>query len=504
MQEVDVPGGFSATATGEGVSRSARHAGVAVGWAVVVTGTAQFMAALDNLVVTMALPVIREKLHAGLAGLQWTVNAYTLSFAVLLLTGAALGDRFGRRRMFVVGLVLFTLSSAAAALAPNIGTLIAARALQGAGGALLVPLSLTLLGAAVTPERRNAALGLWGALGGLTVAIGPLVGGAVVQGMSWQWIFWINVPLGLVLAPLARTRLRESHGPSRPLDLPGLVSASLGSLGIVFGLVRANQLGWGSAQVVASFAGGALLLAAFFARERRTSAPMLPLRLFSHRGFTFVNVASLFMSFGMFGSIFLLAQFMQTVQHLSPVSAGLRTLPWTGMPVLVAPLAAKLAERFGGRILVAVGLALQAGGLLWMAAILRPTLPYGDVVPAFVLSGVGMALFFVPVASLVLSSVANEEHGIASGVNNSVRELGGVLGIAVLGAVFAGSGGYASGASFVAGLVPAVAVGAAVVSLGFLAALAIPRLRARRATSVAPCSAVAGARPEIVLESATP
>ncbi len=449
-------------------------------WAVAVTGAAQFMAALDNLVVTMALPVIREKLHAGLAGLEWTVNAYTLTFAVLLLTGAALGDRFGRRRMFLVGLTLFTVASAAAALAPSIGALIAARAVQGAGGAMVVPLSLTLLSASVPAEKRNMALGIWGALGGLAVAIGPLVGGAVVQGVSWQWIFWLNVPIGLALLPMARLRLGESRGSSGALDLPGVLLASLGLFGVVLGLVRGGQAGWTSPEVFASFAGGAILLAAFVAWERRAPVPMLPLRLFRSRQFSVVNAVALLMSFGMFGSIFLLAQFLQTVQHLSPLAAGVRTLPWTGMPVLVAPLAGLLVDRLGGRALIATGLALQATGLAWMAIVLSPTTPYLDFVPAFVLSGVGMALFFVPVASVVLTSVGRADEGVASGTNNAVRELGGVLGISVLGAVFSGLGGYASGATFVAGLVPAVTVGAVVVGVGALAALALGR-RARRA-----------------------
>ncbi|MCU1489900.1 MAG: transporter, partial [Acidimicrobiaceae bacterium] len=374
-------------------------------WAIALTGAAQFMAALDNLVVTTALPVIRTKLHAGLAGLEWTVSAFTLTFAVLLLTGAALGDRFGRRKMFMVGLGLFTLSSAGAALAPNIAVLVAARALQGAGGALVVPLSLTLLSSAVPAERRNVALGIWGALGGLAVAVGPLVGGAVVQGLSWQWIFWLNVPIGAALIPLARLHLPESRGARRPIDLAGAALASLGLLGAVFGLVRGGTSGWTSTPVLAGFAAGAVLLFAFVLRERRTAAPMLPLRLFRNRQFSAVNVVAMLMSFGMFGAVFLLAQFFQTVQHFTPLGAGLRTLPWTGMPVLVAPIAGLLLDRVGGRVLVAIGLSLQAMGLGWMALVLSPHMPYIDVVPAFALSGVGMALFFVPVASLVLAAV---------------------------------------------------------------------------------------------------
>ncbi|HXZ82305.1 MAG TPA: DHA2 family efflux MFS transporter permease subunit [Acidimicrobiales bacterium] len=459
------------------IARSSCRSRSTVFWAVLVTGVAQFMAALDNLVVTMALPVIRRSLGTGLAGLEWTVNAYTLSFAVLLLTGAALGDRFGRRRMFVVGLVLFTVSSAAAALAPNIDALVAARAFQGAGGALIVPLSLTLLSAGVPAGRRNVALGIWGALGGLAVAVGPLVGGAVVEGLSWQWIFWINVPVGIALLPLARLRLEESYGDHRPLDGRGVALASAGLLGVVFGLVRGGALGWTSVEVLTGFAVGAAALVAFVAAERRSAHPMLPLGLFRRRGFAVVNGVAVLMSFGMFGSIFFLAQFLQTVQHYSPLSAGIRTLPWTAMPVVVAPLAGALVERLGGRALIATGLALQAIGLGWIAVVLAPTTPYADFIPAFVLSGVGMALFFVPVASVVLGAVPRVAEGVASGTNNALRELGGVLGVSVLGAVFTSFGGYASVASFVTGLVPALCVGVGVVAAGAVLAHLLPGRR---------------------------
>src|ERR1700678_3958344 len=254
-------------------------------WTFAVTSAALFMASLDNLVVTTALPSIRDHLHASLQGVQWTVSAYTLTFAVLLLTGAALGERFGRRRMFTAGLALFTAGSAAAALAPGIGALIAARAVQGMGAAMLIPLTLTLLSAAVPPQRRGMALGIWGAVGGLAIAIGPLVGGAVVEGASWQWIFWLNVPIGIVLIPIARIRLTESHGPATSLDLPGLLLASVGLLGIVLGVVRGNGYGWTGLTVLPPLVIGALLVAAFIGWELRTREPMLPMQLFRSRGF---------------------------------------------------------------------------------------------------------------------------------------------------------------------------------------------------------------------------
>src|SRR6476659_4573406 len=296
-------------------------------WTFAITSIALFMVSLDNLVVSTAIPVIRVDLHASLESLSWTVNAYTLTFAVLLLTGAALGDRFGRRRMFAIGVSIFTLASVAAALAPNVEVLNVARAVQGLGGAIVMPLTLTILSAAVPPERRGLALGAWGAIGGLAIAFGPIVGGAVVEGASWQWIFWLNVPIGIVLLPVARLRLTESRGPSTSLDLPGLVLASVGLLGIVLGVVRGNDHGWTSVTVLPPLVIGALLVAAFIGWELRAREPMLPLQLFRSRGFAVTNAASLLMFFGMFGSIFLLAQFLQVVQHYSPLQAGLRTLP---------------------------------------------------------------------------------------------------------------------------------------------------------------------------------
>src|SRR5919201_1355059 len=348
-------------------------------WTFTITSIALFMVTLDNLVVTTALPVIRRDLHASLSQLEWTVNAYTLTFAVLLLTGPALGA--------------------------------------------------------------------WGGISGLAVAFGPLVGGAVVDGISWHWIFWLNVPIGLIVAPLALTKLQETYGPSKRLDLRGLALASTGLFGIVWGLVRGNQVGWGSAEIVGALVAGALVLAAFVAWELRASAPMLPMRFFRNRTFSLANGVSLFMSFGMFGSIFLLAQFFQTVQGYSPLGSGLRILPWTAMPMIVAPIAGALSDRIGGHKLLGAGLARPAAGLAWIAAVSTPTTPYADLVGPFTISGIGMGLFFAPVANVVLSSVRPQEEGQASGANNAIRELGGVFGVAVLASVFSSYGGYGSPAA---------------------------------------------------------
>jgi EmrB/QacA subfamily drug resistance transporter len=454
-------------------------------WAFAITSLALFMTTLDNLVVTSAIPVIRRDLSAGLAGLEWTVNAYTLSFAVFLLTGAALGDRFGRRRMFAAGIALFTAASAAAALALSIAVLDAARAVQGLGGALVTPLTLTILSAAVPKEKRGLALGAWGGISGLAVAFGPLVGGAVIDGLSWQWIFWLNVPFGLLLVPLALRRLDESYGPAMRLDLRGLLLASAGLFGIVWALVRGNPVGWGSLQIVGPLAAGVLVLLAFVAWELRAPAPMLPMRFFRNPTFTLANAVSLFMSFGMFGAIFLLAQYFQTVQGYSPLQSGLRFLPWTLMPMIVAPIAGARSDKVGANKLLGIGLAMQAIGLAWIAMIASPTTPYLEFVAPFLISGIGMAHFFAPVANVVLSSVRPEEEGQASGANNAIRELGGVFGVAILASIFASDGGYGSGQQFIDGMIPAVYTGAAIVAIGALLAFTIGK-RSRGPSPVTP------------------
>ncbi|CAM5474749.1 MFS transporter [Streptomyces tanashiensis] len=451
-------------------------------WALVITSVAGFMAALDNLVVTTALPSIREDLGGGLHDLEWTVSAYTLTFAVLLMFGAALGDRFGRRRLFVTGLAVFTGASAAAALAPGIDALIAARAVQGVGAAIMMPLTLTLLTAAVPAARRGMAFGIWGAVNGLAVAAGPLIGGTLTEHMSWQWIFWLNVPLGLALLPLARLRLAESYGAGARLDIAGTLLASGGLFGIVYGLIRGPLDGWTSATVLTALIAGSALLGGFVHHGIHNKAPMLPMRLFRNRAFSGINAASLLMFLGMFGSIFLLSQYMQGVLGYSPTEAGLRMLPWTGMPMIVAPIAGAVSDRIGGRPVVAAGLALQALGLAWFALVLTPDASYAAQLPALVVSGIGMALYFAPAANLVMSSVRPSEQGIASGANNALREVGGALGVAVMASIFTAQGGYESGQSFVDGLVPALWVGAGAVALGAVAVLFAPsrRQEARR------------------------
>ena len=449
-------------------------------WAVVITGLALFMASLDNLVVSTALPVIRVNLHAGLSGLEWTVNAYTLTFAVLLLSAAAMGERFGRRRIFIIGIAVFTLASAAAALAPSIGVLVAARAVQGAGGAMIMPLSLTLLSAAVPPERRNAALGIWGAIGGMAVAIGPLVGGAVTTGWAWQYIFWLNVPIGLILVPLAWWKLSESRVRASRLDVGGVLLASIGLFGVVYGLVQGNSHGWTSTGVLTSFLVGIAGLAAFVWWELRVESPDAAAAPVQEPGLRRRQRDGHAVQLRDVRLDLLPVPVPPDRPGLLPASAGIRVLPWTGVTMLLAPVVGLLAERFGGKVLVVTGLVFQALGLFWLATIVTPTTPYLDMVPAFVIAGVGMTLFFVPLASLVLGSVPKALEGVASGTNSAFRELGGVLGIAVLGAVFSSSGGYSSGQSYVNGLTPAITVGAVVVAIGAVTAMLVPAVRRSR------------------------
>ncbi|HZU59882.1 MAG TPA: DHA2 family efflux MFS transporter permease subunit [Solirubrobacteraceae bacterium] len=443
-------------------------------WTLGIVSVGLFMVVLDNLVVNVALPSIHRDLGASIQALEWTVNAYVLAYAVFLLTGAALGDRFGRKRMFMVGITLFTLSSAAAAAAPTIDLLIAARALQGLGAAIATPLTLTLLAEAFPAEQRGLALGIWSGISGIAVALGPLVGGAVTQAGSWHWIFWINVPIGAVLVPLAWALLSESRGATRHLDLTGLGLASAGLFGLVYGLVRSQSIGWIHPEVLATLGMGAILLLAFIGHELRTDEPMLPMRFFAHRGFAVTNAVSLSMYFGMFGSIFFLSQFLQNVLGNSPLQAGVKLLTWTGATMVVAPLAGFFSERLGSRPFMIAGLSLQALALAWLASEFSLTLSYANMVIPFILAGSGMALVFAPSANAVLASVRTVETGQASGATNAIRELGGVLGISVLATVFTGAGGYGSRLAFLHGLTPTIWVGVGVLAAGALLAAALP------------------------------
>ncbi len=443
-------------------------------WTLIIVSLGLFMMVLDNLVVNVALPSIRVDLGASIQTLEWTVNAYILAYAVLLLTGAALGDRLGRKRMFIAGIALFTAGSAAAALAPSIDLLIAARAVQGVAAAIVTPLTLTLLAEAFPPEQRGLALGVWSGISGIGVALGPLVGGALTQIASWHWIFWVNVPIGIALIPLAASRLVESRGEVKRLDIPGLALVSGGLFGLVYGLVRSQSLGWSSTEVIVGLAAGTALLVAFVWQELRTAEPMLPMEFFANRGFTVTNAVSIAMYFGMFGSIFFLSQFLQNVLHNTPLQAGVKLLVWTGAVMVVAPAAGFLSERYGSRMFMVAGLGLQAIALGLLAAMAGVDQSYASMVIPFILAGSGMALVFAPSANAVLASVRTAQTGQASGATNAIRELGGVLGIAVLATVFTSHGSYVSPQAYVNGLVPAMWVGTAVLAAGALIALVFP------------------------------
>jgi EmrB/QacA subfamily drug resistance transporter len=456
---------------------TSHHPRGATGWVMALTAIGSLMAALDTLVVTTALSTIRVDLGASVEQLEWTVNAYNLSFAVLLVTGAALGDRFGRRRLYAVGLGLFAAASAACALAPDVGTLIAARAVQGAGAALVLPLGLALLSAAFPAEKRGAAIGIFSAVTGLAVASGPLVGGAVVEGIDWEWIFWLNVPIGLLAIPFVLARVDESRGPDGGLDFPGLGLVSAGALGIVWGLVRSAQAGWGSLEVLGTIGAGLALLAAFIAWEHRAKEPMIPLSLFRSRAFSAGNGAIFFTLASLFTGVYFYAQLLQVGLGYSPLEAGLRLVPWTATFITVAPVAGKLVDRFGERPFMTGGLALQAIGTTWIALIADPAMDYAELVPPFVLAGVGVSMALPAAQNSVLGAVGMESVGKAAGVNSTMRELGGVFGIAVTVAVFAAAGGYASAQAFSDGFQPAILVAAGFAVIGALVGLALPGRR---------------------------
>jgi EmrB/QacA subfamily drug resistance transporter len=472
-----------------GKNRSAQR------WVLAVTAAGSLMVVLDALVVSTALSTIRLDLHASLQQLEWTVNAYTLSFAVLLMTGAVLGDRFGRRRVFCGGIGLFAAASAGCALSPTVGWLIAARVVQGAGAALVMPVALALLSAAFPPQARPKALGVFAGATGLAVPLGPLLGGAVVQGISWPWIFWLNVPIGLALISLALSRVGESFGPSTPIDGPGLALVTAAGLGIVWGLVRGNPAGWGSVEVITALALGVGLTVAFVVWELRARAPMLPMRLFGSRRFSAGNAAIFFHWGSAFGAVFFMAQFLQNGLGYGPLDAGLRLMPWGATTIIVPQIAGALINRFGERPFIVAGMSLQAACMAWIALIATPHLAYWQLVAPLVLSGAGVAMSLPAAQSAVLTSVAPQDIGRASGTFSTLRQLGGAFGVAVLVAVFAGAGSYASPQAFNDGFAPAIAACGVLALAAVLAGIAMPARRTT--TAVATTQATASPALEI-------
>jgi EmrB/QacA subfamily drug resistance transporter len=458
-------------------------------WVLALTSVASLMVALDALVVTTALSTIRADLHASIAQLEWTVNAYSLSFAVLLMPAAVLGDRLGRRRLFAGGLGVFIAASAACALAPGIGWLIAARAVQGVGAALVMPLSLALLSAAFPPERRAQALGIFSGITGIAVLGGPVLGGAIAQGLAWQWIFWLNVPIGLIAIPLTFRQMGESFGPRVKLDGPGIALAAAASLGVVWGLVRGNTAGWGSPEVVLTIIAGAGLLVAFVRWERRARAPMLPMGLFRSRTFAAGNAAGLLLVASLFGAVFFMAQFLQAVQGDGPLRAGIQLLPWTATLFFVAPVAGALVKRVGERALIIAGLLAQGAGLAWIASIAEPGMAYASLVAPLMLAGCGVSMAMPATQSAVMNAVAPTAIGTASGTYNMLRQLGAVLGIAGSVAVFAHAGGYGSPQAFADGFTPALLLAAGLSLAGAIAGAALP---ARKVQAIPAAAAVEG------------
>ena len=444
------------------------------GWTLLLASLGSFIAALDVVVVATAMPTIRVKLGASLSQMEWTVNAYNLVFAVLMLTGAALGDRFGRRRMYVVGLGTFAVASATSALSTTAGELIASRVAQGVGAALLMPLTLTLISEAFPAEKRGVAIGVWGGVTGLGVAAGPAIAGVIVQEATWQWIFWLNVPVALLTALGSALLLRESRGPRPDIDIVGLVLAGAAMFALTWAPVRAPDVGWGTPEVIGSLIAGVVLAVAFIGWERRARSPMMPLEFFRSRGFATANATNFFLMISLIGSVFFIAQFFQNALGYSPLQAGIRILVWTAMPMIVAPIAGALSDRLGTRPFMFSGMVLQGVGAGWLAIVAEPGVSYGTVIAPLLVSGVGISMCFPTVANAVTTSVPLEDAGIAAGVNVALRELGGVFGVAILAAVFAAHGGYSSPSAFVHGFRPAMWVAALVPIGGAIAAALAP------------------------------
>lgn len=451
-------------------------------WTLALTSVAFFMVTLDTLVVVAALPAIHRELGGSLSTLEWTINAFTLTYAAGIITAAALGDRLGRRRIFLAGLAVFTAASVACALAPSAGLLILARAVQGLGAAMVMPLSLTILTAAFPAERRGSVVGIWGGLGGLAVASGPVVGGAITQGLDWHWIFWVNAPIGVLAVIASLLRLPETHGPATRLDLIAALLGGAGASSVVWGLIRAGDDGWQSPATLAPIGFGAFLIAMFIIWESRASEPMLPLHLFRSPGFAAANVTGFLMAGAITAAAFLMSQYMQFSLGYSPLGAGIRVLPWTATPLLVAPLSGVLSDRIGKRPVLVTGMALQAVGLGWFAVLATTGVGYGQLVIPLILAGVGISMALPIAPNAVVSAVMPQDMGKASGVNSTLQRFGSAFAIAMAAAVFAANGHIGSPTSFADGFRPALG---AVATLSLLGAITALGVRSRHALAAA-------------------
>jgi EmrB/QacA subfamily drug resistance transporter len=474
----------TSTITGRFERLASAGAKPSLGWILALTSTAYFMVVLDSSVLITALPRMQRDLHVGLSSLQWTFNAYGIAFAAGIMTAAALGDRFGRRRLFNCGVALFTVASAACALAPTAGELIAARTLQGVAGAIVLPLSMTILTTAFPAEKRGMIVGVYGGLAGLAVALGPLVGGVITEGIDWHWIFWLNVPIGMVVALLGLRLLPESYGASERLDLIGVGSVTAGVVALVWALTRANEIGWSSAETVATLAVGVVLLAVFLAWENRVSEPMVPLRLFAVREFSIGNLTAFLMSGAIFAAAFFVTQEFQFARGYSPLGTGLRLLPFFATPMFVSPLAGALSDRIGRRPIMVVGLTLQAIGFIWVAARGSLGTSWIELTVALLVAGIGISMALPTVPTAVLSSVSSEEMGKASGINFMAQRFGAVFAIAIASAIFSSHGHLGTPASVTAGFRPALWACAAFAVLAAVAALGISSRRHGPATQL--------------------
>ena len=458
-------------------------------WTLGAVSFALFMVMLDNTIVNVALPSIGRGLHISISELEWVVNAYTLSFAVFMLTGGRLADLYGRRLVFDVGLVLFTLSSLACGLAPSAAALITARSFQGAGAALMMPATLSIISAAFAAEERGTAIGIWAGVSGSALAIGPLLGGLLTEHVGWSWIFFVNVPIGMLAFAASLLLIVESrsHEAGQRLDLPGLVTSAAGLLALVYALIEANRYGWTSARIVGLLLAAVILLAAFVVIEWRGKRPMLNLTLFRNRTFSGANVSALLVSLAMFGIFFFVSLYMQNILGYSPVRTGIVFLPMTALVVVSAPLAGKLTDLIGPRWPITVGMTLLAIALLLFSR-LGTNAHFLDLLPGMVIGGIGMGMAMGPMTTAALSTVPVDEAGVASGVLTTSRQVGGALGIAVMGAIVAAAETVSPidprfPLQFVDGFQHALEAGAAIALVGaVLSAVLIRRERGRAPT----------------------
>ncbi|HEX3432639.1 MAG TPA: MFS transporter [Solirubrobacteraceae bacterium] len=508
-------------------------------WALGAMCFALFMIMLDNTVVNVALPSIQRSLSASTSSLEWTVNAYTLSFAVLLVTGGRLGDLFGRRKIFLAGVVIFASASAAIGFSPSDTWLVAWRAVQGTGAALMMPATLSIITNAFPPEERGKAIGTWAGVSAMALAIGPVVGGFLVESVSWQSIFFLNVPVAIGAVLIALFAVRESRDDTvaRSVDVPGVLTLTLGLAALVLALVEGNEWGWGSTLELSMFAVALVGLTAFALVERRRSAPMVDFAFFRSRTFAGANIVAFIVSFAMLAMFFFLALYMQNIRGYSPLQAGVRFLPSTVMIIIVAPLAGRLADRVGSRPLITFGLLCVSGALFWQSH-LTVSSGYGSLLPGFMLMGLGMGFVMSPMSLAAMNAVDRTKAGVASGILSMNRMVGGTFGVAILGALVAtlgrskidqllpqlpdsarsriagglGSGGVAHGVparvtdaaqqAFVYALHYGLLLGSGVALLGALAAFALIRRRTDEQIAAEQASAQPKPAPGIAQEPA--